>query len=67
MFEGQAEKRTDFMIRKIQFHYANTNALQTYRRPAEFLAFLERVELMSLTLCQVNTAEHAVLWLTQMN
>jgi hypothetical protein len=45
--EGETERGTDIMNRNYQFWYDITNALHIYRRPAKFLAFLQRVQSIS--------------------
>jgi len=49
------------MNRISQFRYAMINALHIYRRPAIFLAFLQTVEPMSITVCQVIIDIHDLL------
>ena len=63
---GETEKGTDIINRISHFWDAITNAPHIYRRPAKFLTFFRHYILYHFILCQVNTAKHAVNWLTQM-
>jgi len=45
----------DILNRILKFLYAIKNALHIYRRSAKFLAFLQAMDSISYTLCQVNT------------
>jgi len=53
------------MNRIPQFRYAITSALHIYRRPRYFWPSYSQRSRYHIAVCQVNTATHAVHWLTQ--
>jgi len=63
--EGQAERGTDIMNRTSQFWYAVSNVLHIYRSLRNFWHFYRQWSRYHITVCQFNTATHAVNWLTK--
>ena len=59
------ERGTNIKSRTSQFWYAITNVLHIYRSLRNFWHFYGQWSQYHISVCQVNTATHAVNWLTQ--